>query len=516
MKPTGIKLNMVSGAELAVAIICFLIALPFASDAYHNFRTRSAYRTGVGFYTGRDFMKAREQFDLAVEHGPEAFYPQELLAMAYFHQGDQGQAEKKFKRLTDDPLLNGHERALLAEIALNSLRLLELKKKAKVTDSDYLDQVVIAKKLGGKRGFLESRLVKLQTMLDTLVVATGVASRRTRELTLDTVLTESRAIEKQANKGKPLSPRGMSVLYNTLGLANFERGVIIWDQISIEDRAKKVPTPRMITAAKYTADGVIYFRKAIQYKTYWAPPFINFERAMGYKLVEDGMTAATRRKWVALTLTYNAERDEQIGFIRTMGLKPEKELPLIPSRNRYVLYCGLGWAYALLEEWNLSQSYLGLAMRLAKRGKTGEPYADLLAGRSASRYWKRFVELEIASRDSRFQSRRQAKVYLEEARKVTAGPRMLMRLRVLNNQAIFLVLSGAGVIDGAERMKDAVELVNKLKGAPAFSKQVGLENLTARTLSNGRAIEQYLRKLRPNWQPDMRALLDWLKANCGK
>jgi len=129
MKPTGIKLNMVSGAELAVAIICFLIALPFASDAYHNFRTRSAYRTGVGFYTGRDFMKAREKFDLAAEHGPEAYYPHELLAMAYFHQGDQNQAEKKFKLLTNDPLLNSHERVLLAEIALNSLQLLELKRK---------------------------------------------------------------------------------------------------------------------------------------------------------------------------------------------------------------------------------------------------------------------------------------------------------------------------------------------------------------------------------------------------
>ncbi|PHQ79740.1 MAG: hypothetical protein COB69_07360, partial [Phycisphaera sp.] len=99
------------------------------------------------------------------------------------------------------------------------------------------------------------------------------------------MLSESRAIEKQARKGKPLSPRGMAVLYNTLGLANFERGLIIWDEISLADRAKSDPTPKMVTAAKYTADGVIYFRKAIQYKTYWAPPFINFERAMGYKLV---------------------------------------------------------------------------------------------------------------------------------------------------------------------------------------------------------------------------------------
>ncbi len=509
MKATGIKLNRVSALELAAGIICLLILLPFAKGAYNNFRTRSAYYEGVGYYLGRDFMNARKELETCVDSRPETYFPHELLAMCYYHQGDIAKAQSKFEEIRADPVLNSHERAVLGDLAVNSLKLLAQKNEddGETSDSIYAELSKRAEKLSAKKGYIEAQLVKAQLSLDSMVVAKDQKTRQSRESTLDLVISRAREMEKKAAKS-PASARGMAVLYNTLGVANFERGLMIWDQVSVADRAKTTPTKKMQEASEYTASAVRYFTKAIQYKTFWATPYINFERAMGRKLVEPGLSEEERRAWLERALAYRAMRTERIALIRVMGLNADKELPLDKKKNLYVLFVGMGWAYAILGEWNLSQDYLGQAFRLDRKAAV----ADVGKARSAARYWKRYAELAIASKDHRTQSLLQADTAYKKALQ-QAGNNPIRRLRLLNNQALFLVLSRAGnVLMGADQIGSAVSLVKVLENNQ-YSSRVARERLGEKTRANGVAIANYLLKLK-RWPKEQRARLQSLKAKC--
>lgn len=507
MKPSGIKLNLYSGLELAGVAILVLPVLLISLSAYRNIRLGTNYREALGHYTARDYLGTTKALDTCIEQRPEVYYPHELLAMCFHQLGDATRAEAKYREISEDSLLNQNERAALADLAVHCLKLEALRAKpaAGGGGSAYSESVEKVKGLANRSRFLEPKLVALQFALDRLAPR-GAPERDTQ---LGQVLSEADRLEKgiKGEAGAP-STLGLALLYNTLGVVAFERGLIAWEKLGPADPA--APRPEKIKEpAGLTARACQDFRKAIQYKAYWVAPYTNLERALAFKLVEEGLGEADRRKFLKLALDYEEERDEYLQYLSTQGLKVEKTMPM-DTDTLYTFLNSIGAAYADLADWQKAHDYY----EKAQKTKPMEPEAGINRARMSARYWKQYEGLINTHREQRNQSFLQTREWYGNTIRHAGTGDAVRRLRHLNNHGVFLLMSGAEIYASITKLEEAFDLATQLLQSKD-SMKVAAEKLLEKSRANGlRACDILLP--REGLDPEMRKRVLAIKAKLSK
>ena len=508
-KVEGIKFNPVSIAELVGAVILFLIGLPLALSAWSNYSAGHAYDKAVDKYQIGNFVETANQLKQSIAARPENYYPHELLAMTLYNQREPNDAEAKYKELASKQFDDDEaaKRRPLAELAVACLQLMQAKEKSvPLEDAAYTgpaDQVRKLAKL--KTPFLEPRIVATQLTLDQLS-AEGTTPSAAKTI-IETAKAELEKIERDAGKGSQLSTWGAAVLFNSLGLVNFHQAVADHDRLSKLNHKPADKLKKFEESSKQSALAVEHFRRAVQYKLDWTSPWINLERALAFKLVEQGLANASikeydamnksdvdelkrqRMYWIYYAEEYVDERGEHLGNLQFgRGLKPSEHFKIAPQDNFYALINSLGWGYSMCDEQAKASSHLRSALRI--NGAAG--IADYNLARTRAQYWKTYEGLIDVSRNEVVNSRQETEDFTKEALKnsgTTADP--LRRVRLYNNFGVFLFKKGdPNLVGAANNLELALDHYGKSVEGTKLAREAQRQKLGESVRSNLKDVYQ--------------------------
>lgn len=477
-KPRGLAFTWVSLGELVGTVLMFLLLVPLAVSAIANCRARTHVRRANDLYLVGDYVGAKQVLDLAIEALPRLYHAHEMLAMALYLQREPAQAEAEYRKLATSDLDGAPDRKPLAHLAVLSLRLIQLRAAGRPIADDPVYAATVrevkALALHPSGAYEDAQVVCAQVELDRLGELEGAA----RTALLEHVRAQLLRVEQRLTLGRGLSPWGIAVLYNSLGVVSFELGT---EQVAAVERSGAGAVARAAAhdaAAKHTAAAVRSFRRALQLKLMWTVPFVNFEQALAYKLVERRQSQAERTAWIDYANDYLRMRDEHLGhLVYGLGLRLDRDFELDAKHNDYTLKNSLGWACSLVGRHGEASSKMRDANRV--NGEAGIAHYNLARTRAA--LWKQQVGLELGAQrtlaDAVNEARDTYRGALEHGG-ATGDP--LRRCRLLNNMGVFW-FKGLRDPDGGirylEQAKGILPAVLSNAGLATRAEQQGLASV---------------------------------------
>lgn len=529
-KVEGFKLTPVSIAELAGAVILALMTIPLASSAYYNYIAGSNYDIAVDKYLSGEYVAAAKHLKKTIDARPELYYPREMLGMTLYYQNEPGSAEAAYNELGKklSELSSGQERKVLIDAAVESLKLIQARKNAvRLDDETYAGPAEELRDLAGKKSqFLEPKILAIQVELDKLS-GEKITDRERRQL-VDAVLADLEDYEESAWKSAKLSPWGAAILYNSLGICYARIAMDDYDRLQAINLSGREKEQKYGEVGQISAQAVFYFRRSLQYRLDWTAPWINFERAMAFKLVEEGLNDAPRDEydkvpvepreermkyrwfWIDYTTAFNAkvakpdyltERNNYTDYLRyRRGKNLEKQFNLEPAKNDYALQNALGWAYSRVRDHGNASSKLRSALRL--NGTNG--IADYNLARTRARFWKEYEGLIEVTRDETVTSRQEAWDFYRDALKNSGTTKdVLRRVRLRNNYGVFLYKGLKQLIPAAKELEAAhSDMTKAVETDPRLAREAARQNLGATVNANLKSIYQAV--LDSDLKPDIK------------
>lgn len=471
----GFKLNQVSGAELAGAVLCFLLLIPRATSAWNKWWNVSGpYQSAVDHFQHGLYLAANKKLDSVKAGAPKAYSPRELQAMSLYLQKDLPRAQAAYQELASASGLTGaRNRESMARLAVANLKLLTWArgKDPKMTDSAYAAARKDAEDTINKTrntNFIEPEVVAAQLTLDTLPVPNPTRFSpwvRDKDEELEALLGKLKDVEKRLLSKKLIcSPQGGAVFYNTMGIVHYRLARSKWAEIQLK-MFQQQPTARakwrsanqelFEVASSHSSLAIDAFKAATQYRQEWVTPMSNFERALGAKLVEDTykvvLTDEKRKALIDYAELYVLSQRFFGDFWYIIGKRPKKGdtmldpevkadpptalAPIDGRLNRYSLEGNLGWAYVLIGQARGSGlSWLG---RSTKHNKDGPVIYNI--ARAKSEQWKEIVGTLYNDSDVRQLIQGVQKNYDSALKSIGRyGSPELRRVRLLNNYGVYL------------------------------------------------------------------------------
>lgn len=499
-KAKGLKFTWVSGTELAGTVLMFLLLVPFAISAYANYNAGSHYRAANDFYLTGNFVGAKQVLDKAIEARPELYHPHEMLAMSLYLQREPAQAEAEYRKLATMDLDGAADRKPLAQLAVLSLQLIQLRATGKpiANDQAYGAAAEAVKALAERSmgAYLDAKVVHAQVEMDRLSDLSGAARRTHLEAIRKKLDDVDKALAKPTSS---LSPWGVAVLYNSLGVVNYELGTEQYAEVELKsglsggERAKAYDA-----AAKDTAAAVRNFRKSLQMKLMWTVPHVNFEQAMAFKLVERGLPLAERKEWIDYANDYVKMRDEHLGNLAFgLKLKLDKEFDLNAKDNDYTLKNSIGWACSLVGNQEASESgrYHSEAsskMRDANRVNNEPGVVHYNLARTRANLWKQYVGLEAVARKVLVDAINETRDTYKGASEHGGATRdPLRRCRLFNNMGVFWFKGLQDPDGGIRYLETAKGITTDIESSPLHAGQAERQGLSDVIRANLQAIYQH-------------------------